>query len=134
MTPYTLLQRLQQNSLLQALIMGLFWLGCEFFVRLVKMPLSGGILGLGIILLLLVTQCLKIESIKGGAQLLLRDMLLFFIPAVLAVLDHHEFFGLLGLKILCVIVLSTVAVMLVTAVVVDNCYHWRTHYVKSPVR
>jgi holin-like protein len=53
-------------------------------------------------------------------------MLLFFIPSVLALLEHHELLGFLGLKILFVIVLSTTAVMLVTAVVVDYCYHWRT--------
>lgn len=134
MTQYKLTKKLQQSSLLQALFMCLFWFGCEYFVHWIKLPLSGGILGLGIILFLLVTQSIQIESLKGGAQLLLRDMLLFFIPAVLAVLEHHEFFGLLGLKILCVILLSTVAVMLVTALVVDYCYHWRTHDTKSPAR
>jgi holin-like protein len=134
MSQYTILHKLLQSSLLQALLMCLFCFGCEFVVNLMRLPLSGGVLGLGITLLLLITQYVKIESIRGGAQLLLRDMLLFFIPAVLAVLDHHEFFGLLGLKILCVILLSTVAVMLVTALVVDYCYHWSTHDVKSPAR
>jgi holin-like protein len=134
MIQYKLTRTLQQSSLLQALMMCLVWFSCDYFINWIKLPLSGGILGLGVILFLLLTQSIQIESIKGGAQLLLRDMLLFFIPAVLAVLEHHEFIGLLGLKILCVIMLSTMAVMLVTALVVDYCYHWRTHHTKSPAR
>ncbi|MDF1930851.1 hypothetical protein PGH45_13280 [Legionella pneumophila] len=39
--------------------------------------------------------------------------------------------GLLGLKILFIILLSTITVMLVTALVVDYCYRWRTHHAKQ---
>jgi holin-like protein len=52
-------------------------------------------------------------------------MLLFFVPAVMAVLDHHEFVGLLGLKIVAVILVGTVLVMGGTALTVDLCYRWR---------
>jgi holin-like protein len=40
------------------------------------------------------------------------------------VLNHRDFLGVLGLKILAVIILSTIAVMVVTAIVVDLCYRW----------
>jgi NADPH:quinone reductase-like Zn-dependent oxidoreductase len=43
--------------------------------------------------------------------------------SVLAVLDHRELFGLLGLKILAVILGGTIAVMAVTGLIVDLC--WR---------
>ena len=51
-------------------------------------------------------------------------MLLFFVPAVLALLDHRELIGTLGLKIFAVILVSTTAVMCVTALTVDLCYRW----------
>jgi holin-like protein len=51
-------------------------------------------------------------------------MLLFFVPAVLALLDHNELLGLMGLKILAVIIVSTIMVMSVTALTVDLCYRW----------
>ncbi len=117
--------KIQQSSLLQAGLVCLFWLASELVVHFVKLPLSGGIFGLGLVLLLLTTNRLKLDNIRRGAELLLADMLLFFIPAVLAILEHHEFIGLLGLKILFVILLSTLLVMIVTAAVVDYCYHWR---------
>lgn len=122
--------KLQHNSLFQIGLVCLFWVVSEILVSLVKLPLSGGILGLGIVLLLLATKRLKLDNIRRGAELLLADMLLFFIPAVLAILEHHEFIGLLGLKILFVILLSTMVVMLVTATVVDYCYHWRADHAK----
>ncbi|HGI8210136.1 TPA: CidA/LrgA family protein [Legionella pneumophila] len=123
--------KIQQNSFFQIVLVGLFWLASELLLKLVKLPLSGGILGLGIVLLLLATNCLKLNRIRRGAELLLANMLLFFIPGVLAILEHRKFIGLLGLKILFIILLSTITVMLVTALVVDYCYRWRTHHAKQ---
>ena len=122
--------KIQQNSLLQVGLVCLFWLSSELIVHFLKLPFSGGIFGLGMVLLLLATKRLTLNLIKHGAELILTDMLLFFIPAVLALLEHHEFIGLLGLKILFVILLSTLCVMLVTGTIVDYCYHWRTDRVK----
>ncbi|KTD02909.1 CidA/LrgA family protein [Fluoribacter gormanii] len=123
--------KIQQCSLLQVSLVCLFWLASELIVHFFKLPFSGGIFGLGVVLLLLATKRLTLNLIKHGAELILADMLLFFIPAVLALLEHHEFIGILGLKILFVILLSTLCVMLVTATVVDYCYHWRTDRAKS---
>lgn len=113
------------KTLLQLGLLAIFWLAGEALVQLGKLPLPGSVPGLALVLLLLLTKRLNLLHIKQGADRLIGDMLLFFIPAILALLDHKEFLGLLGLKILVVILLSTVAVMLVTAFVVDHCYHWR---------
>jgi holin-like protein len=56
-----------------------------------------------------------------GAEWLIGDMVLFSVPAVLAVLDHRELVGLVGLKILGVILGSTLAVMGVTGLTVSLC-------------
>lgn len=120
-----------KNPLFQVGLVCLFWLASDLVVKLTKLPVPAGVLGLGVVLLLLMTQCMILDTIKRGTELLLGDMLLFFVPAVLAVLEHHEFLSVLGLKILFVIVLSTLLVMLVTAVVVDCCYRWRNAHVPS---
>lgn len=101
-----------------ALVVG-FWLAGELLVRVLHLHVPGGIAGLALVLLLLVTRVLKVSAVKRGSEWLLAQMLVFFVPAVLAVLEHREFLGLLGLKILFVIVMSTIAVMAVTALVVD---------------
>jgi len=107
-----------------ALLLAFWWLGSAV-ARATDLPLPGGIVGMALVLSLLATRQLSVLSMRRGAEWLLAEMLLFFIPAVLAVLDHREFLGLLGLKILIVIVVGTTIVMAVTALTVDLCYRWR---------
>ncbi|WP_052435271.1 CidA/LrgA family protein [Sulfurospirillum cavolei] len=47
----------------------------------------------------------------------------FFIPAVPAVLNHQEFFGWTGLKILAIIIVGTMIVIIGTAIVVDFSFY-----------
>lgn len=120
---------IHRSALLQVGVVIAFWLIGEALVRVLALPLSGAIPGLALLLVLLVTRRVSALSMRRGAEWFLADMLLFFVPAVLAVLDHREFLGLVGLKILFVILLSTTAVMLITAFAVDRCYRWRIGHV-----
>jgi len=125
---YRAIRFVHRSSLLQAAIVVVFWLAGEAVSRLFALPLPGAVVGLAALFVLLATRRLSALSIRRGADWFLADMLLFFVPAVLAVLDHREFVGLTGLKVLFVILLSTVAVMLVTAFTVDRCYRWRARH------
>jgi holin-like protein len=119
----TRLQRfVHRNDPLQLALVLAFWLAGQAMVRLTRLPVPGGVLGMLVVLLLLATRRLSILSIRRGAEWLISDMVLFFVPAVLAVLDHREFLGVVGLKVFAVIVGSTLAVMGVTGLTVDLCY------------
>ncbi|MCB4768119.1 CidA/LrgA family protein [Ancylobacter sp. Lp-2] len=122
---------LRHSAPLQVGVVIGFWLAGEGIVRLFGLPLPGGIVGLVIVLALLASRRVRTRSMRRGAQWLLADMLLFFVPAVLAVLDHQELLGLTGLKILAVILVSTVSVMITTAFTVDRCYRWRADHAGS---
>jgi holin-like protein len=119
------LLRVARSPWLQLGMMLVFWLVGEALVRLLGLPMPGSVLGLAIVLALLTMRRLSAPGLRRGAQWLLADMLLFFVPAVLSVLDHREFLGITGLKILFVIASSTVVVMFVTALAVDKCCRWR---------
>jgi holin-like protein len=106
-----------------------FWLLGETLAQVSRLPVPGGIVGLLIVLGLLASGHLSIISMRRGAERLLADMLLFFVPAALAVVTHRELLGLLGLKILAVICVGTLIVMAVTAVTVDIFYRWRLAHV-----
>lgn len=93
-------------------------------MRISHLPFPGGIVGLVMVLALLASGRLSILSMKRGAEWLLAEMLLFFVPAVLALLDHKEFLGLIGLKILIVIITGTLTVMCITALTIDLCCRW----------
>jgi holin-like protein len=122
--PLQLRRLLRRSRLAQLALVAAFWLAGEELVRITGLPLPGSIIGMGLALLALGARGLHIGSMKRGANWLLAEMLLFFVPAVLALLDHSELLGLMGLKILTVIVVSTTAVMCVTALTVDLFYRW----------
>jgi len=105
-----------------------FWSVGEAIVRTADLPFPGGVVGMLIVLALLASGRVSRFSLQRGAEWLMAEMLLFFVPTVLVVLDHREFFGLLGVKILLVIVVGTLVVMAVTALTVDLCYRLQSHY------
>ncbi len=111
--------RLAQIGLLVVL-----WLVGSEIVRALGLPIPGGMVGMFVALALLATGGVSLFSIKRGAEWFIAEMLLFFVPAVLAVLDHREFLGLLGLKILAIILVSTAMVMGATALTIDLILRW----------
>jgi len=112
---------LRRSRLLQGGALAGFWVVGEGISRASGLPVPGGIVGLALVLLLLASGRLKAISLRRGADWLLAEMLLFFVPAVLAVLDHREFLGLLGLKLLAVVLTGTLFVMGATGLTVDLC-------------
>ncbi len=113
-----------------ALIAG-FWALGEGIARLTHLPVPGSVIGLFLLFVLLMTGGMNLLTVRRGAQWYLAEMLLFFIPAVLAVLDHREFFGLLGLKILAVILFGTLIVMIATALAVEAGMRISRHFNKA---
>ena len=118
-------RRCRSSKLLQVIIILLFWGAGESVVRATGLMVPGSLVGLVIVLALLATKRLKVWTVRRGANWYLAEMLLFFVPAVLAVLDHPEFLGLLGLKILFIITLGSLMVMVVTAMVIDLCIRFK---------
>lgn len=115
----------------QIALLAAIWLVGQEIARLTGLPLPGGIIGLGLLLVLLATRRISLQSLKRGASWYLAEMLLFFVPAVLAVLNYPQLFGLLGLKILIVIAGGTTAVMGVTAMTVELSGKWRARHAAS---
>ncbi|MDR3692592.1 MAG: CidA/LrgA family protein [Fimbriimonas sp.] len=114
---------LRRNVWMQiAVLIGIWFLGQEISTIL-KIPISGGVIGLLMVLGLLIVRKIRPSNLERGSEWLLAEMLLFFVPAVPAVLSHREFVGATGLKILAIILLGTVIVMVGTGLVVDACYH-----------
>jgi len=129
MTPNAFLVRLRyairQSRLAQIGLIIAIWMAGEAIVRLAALPIPGSIVGLAIALLLLASHRVSVFTLRRGAEWFVAEMLLFFVPAVLAVADHREFLGLLGLKLLLIIAAGTVTVMGATALTVDLCHRWR---------
>ncbi len=127
-SPLAAFAMLRRTRLMQIVVLGGFWFAGDAAARAAGLPVPGGVLGMLGLLVLLGTGLLKISSVRLGARTLLAEMLLFFVPSVLAILDHQEFIGTIGLKVVAVILVGTVLVMTSTAMTVELCYRWRTRH------
>ena len=110
---------LRRSACLQISVLVVIWLLAEMLMQRLAVPVPAGIVGLLLLLLAFAMRWLSPRSFTRGAQWLLAEMLLFFVPAVPVVLDHPELFGLVGLKIVLVILAGTAAVMGSTALTVE---------------
>lgn len=114
----------ETNIWLQILwIVGIWW-ACQNLVRITHFPLPGGVLGLLILVVALLKKWLSPIWIHRGAASLIQHMALFFLPALVAIVSHPEFFGWLGVKFIIAVLAGTLVVMIGTALIVDLCFHW----------
>lgn len=113
------------------LLTGVWFVAAEISSRWLP-QLPAGVLGMFLLLCALLSRSLPLSWFKQGARWLLAEMLLFFIPAVIAVVKYPQMMRHQGLAILLVIVVSTLFVMAVTALAVDGVYRlellWRRRH------
>lgn len=107
------------KAVAQVLLLSVIWFAADHGAKLLALPISGGIFGLGILVVLLLTGVIKPAWVEGGAELILANMLLYFIPLVVSVVQYADLFEAEGLKLLIAIGLGFLSVLLVTAVVVE---------------
>ncbi|MDD5442932.1 murein hydrolase regulator LrgA [Pseudomonas fluorescens] len=87
-------------------------------------PIPGGVVGLGLLLATFASGLVKPAALQLGAGVLMAEMLLFFIPALMSLLDYGGLVRHDGWRILLVIGFSTLSVMLVTAFTVEMVCRW----------
>ncbi|PWK99662.1 holin-like protein [Pantoea allii] len=115
--------RLQRLSLpLQLVLFISFFIASEQLVNWLHLPLPANIVGM--LLMLIALRILPLRWVKAGASWLLAEMLLFFIPAVVAVVNYADLLQMEGWRILVVIAVSTLLVLAATALVVDRLYRF----------
>lgn len=101
-----------------AVLLGLYLLGCQIALWL-AWPIPGGVIGMALLLVAFAFGWVKPAALQLGAGLLMAEMLLFFIPALMSLLDYGALLRDDGWRILLVIGASTLMVMLVTAFTVE---------------
>lgn len=115
-------RRFRGSGPAQILLIVALWLAAEALVRVLALPVPAGILGMAALLLLLATRRVSPRLLARGAEWLLAEMLLFFVPAAMILLDNRQMLGWLGLKLLVVVACGTLLVMGTTALTVELLY------------
>lgn len=104
---------------LQAAALAALWYAVDWTVRRFGVPVPSGVVGLAVLLALLLSGGIAPRWVADGANWLLSDMLLFFIPATVAAVQYGGLFRADGWRLALVVVAGTAFVMLAVAVSVD---------------
>ena len=126
-TPFVM-QRLQVP--VQVLIYAGLSVCAEYLVNWLHLPLPANLVGMLMLLALIVCRIIPLNWVRAGARWLLAEMLLFFVPAVVAVVNYAQLLMVDGWRIFLVIGLSTMMVLGATAWVVDKVYRYEVSRMK----
>ncbi|MFJ2333768.1 CidA/LrgA family protein [Pseudomonas helleri] len=110
-----------------AVLLAIYFVGCQIAARL-QVPIPGGVMGMILLLLAFALGWVKPATLQLGAGVLMAEMLLFFIPALMSLLDHGALVRDEGWRILLVIGVSTLLVMIVTAFTVEAVCRWKLRH------
>ncbi|WP_347455232.1 CidA/LrgA family protein [Acinetobacter thermotolerans] len=99
----------------QLLLLIAIW---EIGVRIqqwLDLPISGGVIGLFLVLAALLSGVFKLQWIKAGSSFILGDLVLLFVPCVVGVIKYKGLFLAQGWQLVLAVTLGTILVMVATA-------------------
>ena len=103
----------------------------EYLVQWLHLPLPANLVGMVLMLALILCRVIPLNWVRAGARWLLAEMLLFFVPAVVAVVNYAQLLMADGWRIFIVIGLSTLMVLGATAWVVEKVYRFEISRLKN---
>lgn len=112
------------QTIFQIVLLAGIWLLADTAVRTLHLPLPANLTGMLLLLACIFLGVVKAQWFSAGARWLLAEMLLFFVPAVVAVVNYQELLLQEGWRIMIVLVISTILVLGTTALVVDRVYRF----------
>lgn len=107
------------NCLAQILVFILLAVAGDALSHTLPIAVPGGIIGMGLLFILLKTNIIPVRIVEQGANLLIANLLLFFVPSAVGIIQYQSLFAADGIKLTIVIVLSTITVMIGTGTAVS---------------
>ena len=113
-TRWTIRRSRHLNGLQVVLQVALLWgisIAADTLANVLHSPIPGSIIGFAALFLLLKFRVVKLSWVEKGADFLLRNLLLFFIPAAVGIIQYGHLVRVDGIRLLGLILMSIVLVM-----------------------
>lgn len=101
------------------IILIIYFIG-EAISKFFKLPVPGNIIGMILLLLLLGTKVIKVESVETVSNFFLDHLAFFFVPAGVGLITAMDLLKGNSLKLLFVCILSTIIVLVITGFIVQT--------------
>ncbi|WP_458120957.1 CidA/LrgA family protein [Paenibacillus sp. Z6-24] len=99
------------KGILQVAVLMAFSELLNWFADWLHLPVPGSIIGIALLFILLQSGVIKVEWIDLGASWLLAELLLFFIPSAVGVMNYIPMLEQDGVRIITIVICSTILVM-----------------------
>ncbi|WP_442604100.1 CidA/LrgA family protein [Paenibacillus sp. KN14-4R] len=109
----------------QVILFYLFWLIGDYIVTALHWKIPGAFVAIAFVFALLHFRILKVEWLELGSKWLIGEMLLFFIPSAIGIVNYGDLVRSYGLQFLLIIVISTIFVMGVTGKITEILVKFR---------
>jgi len=103
--------------IIHIIILYIFSLVGTWIKDLFNLSVPGSVVGLLLLFILLMTNVIKLEWIEDGAQFLISNLVFFFIPATVGVMNYFDLFKGKGILLILVVLISTILVMGISGLV-----------------
>ncbi|MDP4085286.1 MAG: CidA/LrgA family holin-like protein [Bacillota bacterium] len=88
--------------------------------QMIPLPIPASMFGLFLLFLALYCKLIKLKWVELGAKWLMAELLLFFIPSAVGIVNYQQIFSIQGVKIVLLIAISTIIVMGMTALTAEK--------------
>ncbi|WP_032011862.1 CidA/LrgA family protein [Acinetobacter sp. 1179249] len=99
------------------ILAGFWWIGYLLHQKL-GVPVSAGVFGMFFFFFFFFFLIIKMDQVAMGATVVLGELLLFFVPVVVAVVQYKTLFMTEGWQIVLSIAIGTILVMLSTSLTI----------------
>ena len=106
-------------TVLQIALLIAIWYACDRIATWLHLPFSGGVVGLLVMVALLLAGVVRPSVVDHGAEWLLSNMLLFFIPLIVSVVQFTALLEREGVRLFAAIGIGFISVLLATAFTVE---------------
>ncbi|WP_010677375.1 CidA/LrgA family protein [Bacillus timonensis] len=106
--------------IIQVLLIHLFLFLGAAVKEVLPLPIPASMFGLALLFLALYFKIIKLEWVEAGANWLMAELLLFFVPSAVGIVNYDEIISIKGLEIVILIAISTITVMGLTALIAEK--------------
>jgi holin-like protein len=92
----------------------------NLITALTKLPIPSSIFGMLILLILLETKVVKLETVDPVAGFLLSVMIMLFVPGAVNLMNVYDKLDGVILQVFAIVIVTTVVVMVATGIVADQ--------------
>src|SRR5699024_814899 len=76
-----------------------------------NLSVPGSVIGLLLLFILLISNVVKVEWVEEGARFFVNNLVFFFIPATVGVMNYFDLFKGKGILLIVIVLISTVLIM-----------------------